>query len=170
METVFVSLVSLALIIVSSVTITVSAIQSTNKVADSWKQMEEKTYETSRTGIAALPPQQYLGGVVEVTVINEGQTNLGYFSEWDIITQYDNGNVSYLPYTTLYPPENNQWTVKGIYVYNGNPEVFDPDVLNPAEQMIVSIKLNPELSVGQSCRITISTPNGISTQTQITRE
>jgi hypothetical protein len=170
METIFVSLVSLALIIVSSVTITISTMQSTNKIADSWKQMEEKSIETRRTDIFALPPQQYPGGIIDMTVGNQGQTNLGYFSAWDVIVQYQDGNVTYLTYATAYPPGDNQWAVKGIFLSNGNPELFNPYVLDPAEQMIASIMLNPEVGVGQSCRITISTPNGISSQIQLTRE
>lgn len=169
METILVSLVSLALIIISSVTMAISTMQSTNKVADSWKQMEAQSSDINRTDINALPPSSYTGGVIDLTVKNDGQTNLNAFSKWDVIVQYQDGNVAYLTYTATYPPEDNEWTVKGIYSSGETPEIFDPDVLDPGEQMIVAVMLNPAMGVGDTCRITISTPNGVKSQTQITR-
>ena len=171
METILVSLVSLALIIVSSVTMAINTLQSTNKVADSWKQMEAQSSNIIRTDIIALPPQHYTGGAIDLTVANEGQTNLSKFTEWDVIVQYQTGNVSYLTYTPTYPPGNdNEWTVEAIYSSGETPEIFDPGVLDPGEQMIVSIVLNPEIVSGETCKITISTPNGVKSQTQVTRE
>ena len=170
METILVSLVSLALIIISSMTMAISTMQSQNKVADSWKQMEAQSSNISRTDIAALPPLSYTGGVIDITVKNDGQTNLNAFSKWDIIVQYQDNSVSYLTYTAAYPPADNGWTVKGIYTSGETPEIFDPNVLDPGEQMIVSVMLNPAVGSGEACRITISTPNGIKSQTQITRE
>jgi len=102
--------------------------------------------------------------------VNSGQVNLADFSKWDVIVQYQNGGVSYLTYSANYPPSDNQWTVKGIYSSGETPEIFDPNVLDPGEQMIVSIILNPEVGPGQTCRITISAPNGVEAQTQVTQE
>ena len=170
METILVSLVSLALIIISSVTMAISTMQSQNKIADSWKQMEAQSVNVSRTDIVALPALSYTGGVIDFTVKNDGQTNLNAFSKWDVIVQYQDGGVSYLTYTAAYPPADNEWTVKGIYSSGENPEIFDPDVLDPGELMIVSVVLNPAVGSGDTCRITISTPNGIKSQTQVTRE
>jgi hypothetical protein len=170
METILVSLVSLALIIISSVTMTISTMQSQNKVADSWKQMEAQSSNINRTDIMALPPLSYTGGVIDLTVKNDGQTNLDAFSKWDVIVQYQDGSVSYLTYTASYPPADNEWTVKGIYTSGETPEIFDPNVLDPGEQMIVSVMLNPAVGSGETCRITISTPNGVKSQTQVTGE
>jgi hypothetical protein len=84
--------------------------------------------------------------------------------------QSQSGSVSYLNYRGSNPLGDNEWTVTGIYINTGNPEVFDPGILDPGEQMIVAIQLNPEISSGEACRITISTPNGINAQTQVIRE
>jgi hypothetical protein len=170
METILVSLVSLALIIISSVTMAISTMQSQNKVADSWKQMEAQSSNINRTDIMALPPLSYTGGVIDLTVKNDGQTNLNAFSKWDVIVQYQDSSVSYLTYTASYPPADNEWTVKGIYTSGETPEIFDPGVLDPGELMIVSVMLNPAVGSGETCRITISTPNGVKSQTQVTSE
>jgi hypothetical protein len=84
--------------------------------------------------------------------------------------QYQDSSVSYLTYTASYPPADNEWTVKGIYTSGETPEIFDPGVLDPGELMIVSVMLNPAVGSGETCRITISTPNGVKSQTQVTSE
>ena len=170
METILVSLVSLALIIVASVTMAINTMQSSSKIADSWKNMETQSANINRTDIAATAPTHYAGGAIDLTVKNDGQTNLSDFPKWDVIVQYQSGNVTYLTFNPVYPPANNQWTVKGIYSSAGTPEIFDYNVLNPSEQMTLTIVLNPELSSGQACRITISTSNGVKSQTDLIRD
>lgn len=170
METVLVSLVSLALIIVSFVSMEINTLQSTNKIASSLKQMEAQSSELVRTNIAAVPPAAYSGGALDLTVRNDGQTNLADFTQWDVIVQYQDGDFSYLAYTPTGPVDPGQWTVQGIYAANGSPETFDPGVLDPGEQMTLSINLDRNLGPGESCEITVSTPNGIKSQTQVTGE
>ena len=137
MDSILVSVVSLALIIVSSVTMTCYTMQSTNSLSESWKQMEERSHNISRTDIAVEPPPDYTGGVIDLTVKNEGQISLGEFTKWDVIVQYEGGNVTYLTYTDDYPPGNDEWTVYAIYLSGGDPEVFNPDILDSEEQMVL---------------------------------
>jgi hypothetical protein len=169
METILISLVSMALIIVASVTMAISTLRSSSQIADSWKQMETKSGNISRTDIAAVPPSNYDGGAIEVTVKNDGQTNLSDYDKWDVIVQYESGGVIYLPHNPVYPAGSNQWAIKGIYASGEIPEIFDRNVLNPGEEMVISLILSPELSAGQACRITIATSNGIKSQTQVIR-
>ena len=170
METIFVSIVSVALILISSITMTASSIRSTNKLADSIKQMEAHTLEIRRTDISAVPPGSYTGGAIDITIVNEGQISLSTFSNWDVIVQFQNGSVAYLPYSETNPPGVNQWAVAGIYRSGGLPEVFDVGILDPGEQMTLSIIVNPELNDDEACRVTVSTHNGIQAQVQVTRK
>jgi hypothetical protein len=169
-ETILVSLVSLALIIVSFVSMEINTLQSTNKIANSLKQIEAQSSAVMRTNIMVLAPSGYTGGPVELTVRNDGQTNLSEFTKWDVIVQYQTGEFSYLTYSPVYPANYGQWTVKGIYVADGSPEIFDPGILDPGEQMVLSITLDRNLNPGQSCEITVSTPNGVKSQSQVTGE
>jgi hypothetical protein len=168
METIFVSIVSVALILISSITMTASSIRSTNKLADSIKQMETRTLEIRRTDISVVPPAAYTGGSIDLTVINEGQISFSDFSLWDVIIQFQDGSVAYLP-NSANPPGYNQWAVAGIYRPGGLPEVFDVGILDPGEQMTLSIVVNPEMETNEACRVTISTHNGIQAQVQVTR-
>ena len=168
METSLVSLISMALIVISVVTMTVSTFQSSSKLADSWKEMEKVSSRAARTSIAASAPSDYQSGLIDLTIENTGQVNLNGFSGWDIISQFQSGNSRYLAYTSGYPPGDNQWTIKGIYMPDGIPEVFDPKILNPGERMVVSIQLNPVLANGETLKVTISTPVGITSQCYVT--
>ncbi|OGO36383.1 MAG: hypothetical protein A2147_03245 [Chloroflexi bacterium RBG_16_57_8] len=170
METIIVSIVSMALIIVSTLTVTVSTFQSANRLADAWKNMEERSGVVRQTDINTLAPEDYQGGQIILTVQNEGNVNLNDFSSWDVIVQYQSGGSVYVAFTTSYPPEVGRWAVEGIYVAGGSPEVFDPGILNPGERMTVSISPTPEIGPGEMARIIVSTPGGVTSQCYVTRE
>ena len=101
-----------------------------------------------------------------MALANSGQTKLSDFSRWDVIVQYyDDGgsyHVRWLPYTDGNPSDN-EWTVKGIYLNAGSqtPEVFEPGLLNPGEEMITEAKLSPSVGVETTNLVITSTPNGI---------
>jgi len=170
METILVSLVCMALIVISTVTLTVSTFQSASRLADSWQTMEQTSSNLARTEISAVAPADYAGGILDFTVQKGGQINLADFPGWDVIVRYQSGDVQYLTYSATYPPAANQWTVKGIYMLDGNPEVFDPDILDPGEMMTVSANLSPEISQGETAAVTVSTPNGVTAQCYVTRK
>ncbi|MGB8828717.1 MAG: hypothetical protein WCC72_04755, partial [Dehalococcoidales bacterium] len=92
--------------------------------------MEAQSSELVRTNIIAVPPASYAGGVLELTVKNDGQTNIADFAQWDVIVQYQNGDFSYLAYSPAGPEDPGQWTVQGIYNAGGSPETFDPGILD----------------------------------------
>lgn len=170
METILISLISMALIVISTVTMTISLFHSETRLADSWKTMEERSISIRQTEISVSPPVNYKGGLVDLTIQNEGHTDLSDFPKWDVIVQYQAGTTHYLTYTASYPPGTNQWTVKGIYVSGGSPEVFDRNILNPGENMIATVSLSPEIVKGQMARLTVCTPNGITSQCYVIRQ
>lgn len=169
METALISIVSLALIIIGTVTITMSSLHSSGTIADSWKYMEQQASYIRRTEIVALPPEDYSGGSVNLTVRNEGQTNLDSYTRWDVIAQYQGSGAYHIEYTENNPVGSNQWTVAGIYLSDNSTEVFDSNILNPGEKMTMVINLDPEIGEGETGRITISTPNGVTSQCLVTR-
>jgi hypothetical protein len=169
METALVSVVSIGFIIIASMTMIMNSFQSASLFANSWKEMEEQAGNIRRTEVSMVPPEDYLGGAINLTVENDGQTNLGSFTHWDVIGQRQSGAANYAIYTDSYPPGSNQWTVLGIYLADGSPEAFDPDILNPGEHMTMAINLSPEIGEGETGRITVSTPNGVTSQCLVIR-
>jgi archaellin len=169
METALISIVCIALIIVSAVTMTMGLFQSATGLAHSWQQMEQQAGSIRLTEINIVPPPNYNGGLIDLTVLNEGHTNLDDFAGWDVIAQYEDGILSYIVYSESYPPGNNEWALNGISITGNGPESFDPNILNPGEEMIMVINLQLEIEEGETARITVTTPNGVTSTCYVTR-
>ena len=172
METALISIVSVALVIIATVTMMMSAFHSVSTVTDSWKLMEQQAENIRRTEIMAVPPEGYSGGNINLMPRNEGQTDLDNFPGWDVIAEQQAGSTYYIAYTDNATPGSNEWTVEGIYLSDNTTmtEVFDPNILNPGETMKAVINLDPEIGIGETGRITASTPNGITSQCLVTRD
>jgi hypothetical protein len=171
MESLLVSLVSIALTVIATITITMTVLTSAVTMTDSWSKMEKSSEEIRRTSIAVTPPSDYYGGNITLSVANDGQINLGDFDSWDIIADFPDGRAQYLAYTTNTTPAANQWVLEGIYM-TGNvtaSEVFDMNTLNPCETAILKLNLSPQIESQNYGRLTVSTPNGISSQTIVSR-
>lgn len=178
MEQAIVALIIIAIMISGALTLVMSAISPVDDIATSWKQMSNMTNEMQRTDIAiidAVVPEEQSGALVELTVRNEGKTSLCDFDTWDMIVQYYSDNttrsVAWLPYTISL--EDNKWTVpsypNGIS-FNGSPETYEPNILNPGEDMKVRIQLDPPVGLNTTNRATISASNGVSARAIFQRE
>jgi hypothetical protein len=168
MESALICFVSIALMIVSMVTMTMNTVHSAAKLSDTWKVMEERANSIRRTEIVSLPPQNYYGGNVDLSVKNEGQVNISDFAHWDVIVEKPRASASYLVYSSSYPPGNGQWAVKGIYISDNVPEVFDLNVLDPGEQVVVEINPSAGINVGDTLKITLSTSDGVTSICYVT--
>ncbi len=170
METALISLVSVALVIIATVTMTMTSFHSASILADSWKEMEQQAGDIRRTEIDTEHWGEYTGGDLELRWTNVGQTDLAQFANWDVIVQYEDGTANYTNYTTNNPPGNNQWTVEGIYLSDNSTEVFDPNILNPDERMKAVVNIDPDTSQGDWLAITVATPNGVTSQSLVQHE
>jgi hypothetical protein len=127
-------------------------------------QRDETIMRTELTPFLASQPS---ADTLEVTLENSGQTKLADFDKWDIIVQYydDTGtyHIKWLPYTeeTL---GNNQWEVVEIQL-DGEAEVFEPNVLNPEEQVRIRALLSPAVGAGTTNMVVVATPAGITAST-----
>jgi hypothetical protein len=178
MEQAIVALILVTVLISGAVTLVSSAISPVDTIAGSWKQMSENTVEMQRTDIAVIDvtvPEEDAGAIVELTVRNEGKVSLCDYNSWDMIVQYYSDNttraVAWLPYTVAL--EDNKWTVPSYpdgISFNGSPEVYEPNILNPGEEMKVRIQLDPPVGLNTTNLATVSAANGISTRTIFKRE
>ena len=148
METVIVSIICIALVIfggmamsngfMTSIDNSTAGLQEIGNRDDSIMRTELKPVSTNITLVPGADP-------LEIILKNTGQTKMADYDKWDIIVQYfdDLGNyrVEWLPYvkgtTAAY-----EWDVGWIQM-DGAPEVFEPGVLNPGEQIMLKTKLDP---------------------------
>jgi hypothetical protein len=166
METAIITVVCVGIILIATLTMMMHSFNAATTLSESMKEMEEQAANIRRTEIASSPCGNYTGGDICLMVNNEGQTKLAQFPKWDVIAQYQDIS-KYIGYTTDNPPGNDRWTVDGIYLPDNSPEVLDHDILNPGEKMKVIVDLDPEIV--DAGRITISTPNGVTSECIIIR-
>lgn len=164
METAFVSMVCVVLIVIGGMTMSrgfLSSVDSTSANIDSISQRNE---EIMRTNIQVLDATQTSGDMLEVTLQNIGQVKLADFGQWDVIVHHmDNStvfHVTWMPYNSQTPGEN-EWNVQGIYTLNDEPEIFEPGIFNPDEKMIIQADIDPEVKTGSTNQVLITTPNGV---------
>ena len=180
MESVIVAIFCIALILFGALTISQASLSSTDTIAAAWRQMEKTSGEIARTNISSLGAEtQSAGTIVQVTLENAGETKLEDFDKWDVIVQYYDASSNYLikrlPYYTKAGDsgvwEDNEWKVEGIYLDAGtsDPEVFDPGIFNPDEEMIIQMKVDPAVGTGTTNLAIVATPNGVSASAVFTR-
>lgn len=168
MAVVIASLMIVGLLLSGVATMAQRSFESLDMASDAWKRMEVRSTAIARTGIQVIGSSDS-NPVWDITIRNSGQTPLAYFGSWDVIVQYSLASgafqVTRLSYTATNPPSDNQWTVTGIFINAsaGTPEVFQPKILDPNEEMVVRLRLFPSPPGGGVRRITITTPNGVFT-------
>ena len=170
MESAIMSLISMAIIMAGTLGMAQSTLSSVDAASASWQQAEARMGEMRRTDLALVAVSvQSAGAVVQITLENDGEIHLNDFPHWNVVVQYygtdDNYYISRLPYTDG-ALGNNHWTVTGIFLdaAASDPEVFEPGILNPEEEAVFQIKIDPAVKVGSTNLVSVATPNGIVTQ------
>ena len=167
MENVLFALFAAILLIVSTLTMALTSLRSVNTIGQSFKTFEAQSVEIRNTSIDV----NFLAlrdGTLVVDVTNSGQTDLSQFDQWNVLVQRTNGQVTNLSYVANAQPGANQWEAQGIFLASGAPEVFDPGIFNPDEIMRLALSINPPPQTGESFRVIVSTPNGVTAQCMFT--
>jgi len=171
METIITGLIIASLLLLVGLTLAEAFLSSQDAILESWREMEERLGERARTDLSPGGAQTISSGsVVEVTLRNEGDTKLADFDQWDVILQYYDSGGHY--YTEWYPfgSGQNEWDVWDIFLEAPTVhEVFDVDILNPGEEVVIWVSVLPQVGAGTTNLATIATPNGITASTVFTR-
>jgi hypothetical protein len=170
METAIVSIICIALVVFGGMTMSNGFMTSLDTGAARLEEIGNRNNAIMRTDLSPVSTNITLESgpdLLEIVLENTGQTKLADFIKWDIIVQYynDSGNytVQWLPYVegTTDPCE---WDIGWIKM-NGQPEVFDKNVLNPGEQIMIKTRLDPSVGVNTTNMVVISTPSGVTCTT-----
>jgi len=164
METAIVSLICIALVIFGGMTMSQGFLTSVDASTEGLEVVSDRGEVMMRTDLDPVSATLNVArDTLDVDLDNNGQTKLADFDKWDVIIQYFDGTGTYhtkwLPYTeeTL---GDNEWEVQWIRL-DGNPEAFEPNVLNPGETIRIRAQLDPVVGAGTTNMVVISTPNGI---------
>lgn len=167
MDTAIVSIICIALVIFGGMTMSQGFITSVDTGATGLEEIGERDEMIMRTELTPVSAEQPSANTVEVIIENSGQTKLADFNKWDVIVQYydDVGayHVEWLPYTeaTL---DDDEWEVAWIQL-DGEAEVFEPNVLNPQEQIMLRAQISPAVGAGTTNMVIIATPSGVTAST-----
>ena len=140
-------------------------------IADAWQVVETRTERRSDTKITGpMTLSVSATSTVRVTLVNEGRVALGAFADWDVIFEVQKApglGISFLAYTTSASPAAGEWTEEGIYLNaaSSTPEIVDPGVLNPGEEMVVLANPTTAVKANTYDRVVFSTPNGVVVKT-----
>jgi hypothetical protein len=167
METAIVSIICIALIAFGGMTMSRGFMTSVDTSTTGLEAIGQRNETIMRTELIPLSTSLPSGNTLDIILENSGQTRLADFDKWDIIVQYydDTGtyHIAWLPYTedTL---GDNEWQVAWIRI-DGVDEVYEPNVLNPKEQIKIRAQLNPAPGVGTTDLAVVVTPSGITAST-----
>ena len=161
MESALTGLIVIAILLLAVLTIGQTYLATQNTILESWRGMEERLGDRARTDLSPVSSEiSGGGGTVTLTLQNDGDTKLADFDRWDVIVQYHQAGGGFaqqwLPYDEL--GSDNSWLVS---YSEGTMDTFEPRILNPGEQMVIQISLNPGVAAATTNLVTIATPNGI---------
>ena len=170
METAIISVICIGLIAFGGMTMARGFMTTVDASTSNLQQAGQRDQDILNTQITAesanISTQPDGRGLLEITVKNTGQTKIADFENWDVIVQYYDASSTYhvewLPYSGT--ADTYQWEVTWIHL-NGGPEVVDPGVLNPGEEMLISTYLDPNVGAGTTNMAVLSTPSGVTAST-----
>lgn len=175
MDSILSGLVILLLFLLAAFTLTARFFDAQQDIQTAWQEMENRMDEQDRAAITPVEAQIASGGTVaELTYRNTGSTRFVDFETWDVIVQYATEDAG----TSLirWVPEDksaaaNTWKVSGIYhdAVHLIPEVQEPDILNPGEEIVLHVQIQPPVGHGQVLVIIVMTSSGAPASLQTIR-
>ena len=178
MSNVVTAAIAIGLIMGAVMLLAWSSLFSADQVSLAWEGKVQRSIERDRSELSLISADLVATSTnIDVSIRNSGQTALRDFSHWDLVIQYyatssNSGlNVDWLPYTTTTPPSTRNWTVSGLYLNAATlkAEVYEPNVFNPGEEMIVRINITPVIPTSTDNLITIGEPNGVTVSAPFSR-
>jgi hypothetical protein len=167
METAIVSIICIGLIAFGGMTMSRGFLTSVDSSTAELDAVGQRNETIMRTEITPLAATMSSNNILEITVENSGQTRLADYDKWDVIIQYYDGegvyHITWLPFTEEVAGDN-EWEISWIRV-NDAAEIYEPNVLNPKEQMLIRAQVNPAVGAGTTNMAVIATPSGITAST-----
>ncbi len=167
METAIVSIICIALVVFGGMTMSQGFMTSVDASTTGLEEIGQRDETIMRTELTPISASQPSANTLEIILENSGQTRLADFDKWDIIVQYYDGtstyHVEWLPYTEA-ALDDNEWEVVWIRL-DGEDEVFEPNVLNPQEEIMIRAQLNPSVGAGTTNMVILGTPSGVTAST-----
>jgi archaellum component FlaF (FlaF/FlaG flagellin family) len=177
MDSVIAGIIVILLFLTAGLTLTTTFFEAQRDIQDAWQQAEVRIDNRSRTNLMPISAKtQSNGSVAQLVYRNTGTARLTDFDEWDIIIQYTDSSdpagyhVDWLPQADGVI-ENNEWRMVGIYLSAETmaPEVYEPEILNPGEEVLIEVQIDPTLGYGRTLLAFLAVGNGVGAPLMVTR-
>ncbi len=173
METVFAAFIVIVILLTGALTLGESMISAQEEIAASWQAMESRWDERTRTALEFVSGETFHSGdSLRVTFQNIGTTPLADFDQWDAIVQYEDvfnrRRIEWYAFTNDVP-QFSDWALEALQLSSGAPEAHGIGILNSGEQAVVVLLLPAPAADTVPIQVTFSTPNGVITGGQFTR-
>lgn len=154
------AMISVATILLASYVCSKGGFYMADVLADSVIEMQENKNDMAKTEIE-------ITGVstdsvdIRVALQNTGSTKIGDFIYMDVIVTYQNGSGNiktvWIPYQESEILAKNRWTKVDIV-----PDLINPGVFDPGEEMEVQVRLDSSDPIGNSSVnwLLVAAPNG----------
>lgn len=164
MAAAIVSIICIAMIVVGGMTLSHGIMTSADSAAVGIDAISIREGDILRTDIGLLRAAElHWSDYLRLTVKNTGQTKLSSFSKWDVMVSYTDstgkGYSKWLPYT-IEPLAANEWEKARIGL-DGPTDYFEPDILNPSEELVIIADLDPLPGDATNIIASVVTPNGV---------
>ena len=131
----------------------------------SWTEAE-RIVNSSALAVSANAASTPTETDVDVVIENRGRLKYAATSlpDWEVIVRYqDTGGVErleYVPYSDTLV--EGVWTVDQIYLDQPSltTEIYEPDIFNPEEEMVITVRLSELLGTGTTNIVTVAPPEG----------
>lgn len=167
MANLFVAVVTVGVLLAAMSGLMESSVAPQSAVSDSLKSALERNGRIARTVMSSLGTTvDPTGTEIELTVKNDGQTELRGFSDWDLLITYEGTTgqqIQRLIYTSSSTPSAGEWTVEGIYLDAGSstPEEYQPGIADPEEEFTVKAVVSPAVTSPSDNSIVLVADNGV---------
>ena len=171
MENVLSAFIIIFVLVFGTLTLSEATMTSQESIQNSFREMESRLGEQSRTSLTAVDDPMFVSdSEAALTYENSGSTRLTDFDQWDVFVQYFDAStpsdyhIDRMKYSED-SPSDNEWTVEGIYLDASDDvdEVFEPGILNPGEQIILTLNFAPQVGPGEAAQTVVVAPNGVGT-------
>lgn len=157
--TIIASMISVAILLLASYVCSSGGFYMADVLANSLMEMQENENEIMKTEIEITNISADEAHIF-VSLNNTGSAKIGDFDYMDVIVNYSNtsGAVKtiWIPYQGDSKALENKWTVGNI-----SPDLVNPGILDPAEEMRLQILLEDSLKNDSVNWLLVAAPNGV---------
>ena len=156
MENALTGLIVIGIMVLALLGLTQSSLAAQASLMEATRLMQNRLADQARTNLTALSASTALSGnEMYVTLKNTGNSKLADFTHWDVI----------LTYTDITPTVRGEWHANWLKHIS---EKIEPGILNPGEEMTVTVPVSFTIGDGTTNVVTVGTPNGVTASTIFT--